>query len=189
MVLNKRAFSPVNAFQTLHQLSYLSPRPMSPHGVPNEIWLYIFELATAEYLPDGELPNSMDKSAWFKNVFGLWCLQSPNELTMNAQKKRHKTVKVRGTGFVEVRDSDWRGALRLSSPLANVGTTSLVNSYSTTSRSLDHPSCNPYTAFWVTNLIWAHTPGISTSAVPRFLRQNLLRSSSPSSNTARTSIP
>ena len=80
---------------------------MAPHGVPNEIWLYIFELATAEYLPDGELPNSMDKSAWFKNVFGLWCLQSPSELAMNAQKKRHKTVKVRRmVSRVNVRDSD-----------------------------------------------------------------------------------
>ena len=40
----------------------------------------------------------MDRSAWFKNVFSAWCLQSPNELAMNAQKKRHKTVKVRRTG-------------------------------------------------------------------------------------------
>ena len=72
---------------------------MAAHALPNEIWLYIFELATAEYLPGGELPNSMDRSAWFKNIFDVWCLQSPSELAMNAQKKRHKTVKVRRTGL------------------------------------------------------------------------------------------
>jgi hypothetical protein len=67
---------------------------MAAHRLPNEIWLYIFELSTVEYLPNRELPNSMDKSAWFKNVFGSWSLQSPDELAVNAQKKRHKTVKV-----------------------------------------------------------------------------------------------
>ena len=71
------------------------PRPMAAHRLPNEIWLYIFELSTVEYLPNRELPNSMDQSAWFKNVFGDWCLRSPDELAVNAQKKRHKTVKVR----------------------------------------------------------------------------------------------
>ena len=70
---------------------------MAAHNLPNEIWLYIFELATAEYLPNEELPNSMDRSAWFKNVFDAWCLQSPDELVRNAQKKRYKTVKVRCT--------------------------------------------------------------------------------------------
>lgn len=68
---------------------------MAAHRLPNEIWLYIFELSTVEYLPNRELPNSMDQSAWFKNVFGDWCLRSPDELAVNAQKKRHKTVKVR----------------------------------------------------------------------------------------------
>lgn len=76
---------------------------MAAHGIPNEIWLYIFELATVDYLPDEELPNSMDRSAWFKNVFDTWCLQSPSELAMNAQKKRHKTVKVRRTGLTYTR--------------------------------------------------------------------------------------
>ena len=90
-----RQLNPSLASAILSQSLGDSLHPMAPHGVPNEIWLYIFELATAEYLPDGELPNSMDKSAWFKNVFGLWCLQSPSELAMNAQKKHHKTVKVR----------------------------------------------------------------------------------------------
>ncbi|KAF9785508.1 hypothetical protein BJ322DRAFT_1006475 [Thelephora terrestris] len=66
---------------------------MAAHRLPNEIWLCIFELSTVEYLPNRELPNSMDKSAWFKNVFGSWSLQSPDELAVNAQKKRHKTVK------------------------------------------------------------------------------------------------
>ncbi|KAF9650481.1 hypothetical protein BDM02DRAFT_1379388 [Thelephora ganbajun] len=66
---------------------------MGAQRLPNEIWVYIFELATAEYLPNGELPNSMDRSAWFKNVFDAWCLQSPDELVMNAQKKRYKIVK------------------------------------------------------------------------------------------------
>lgn len=77
--------------------------PMSAHTLPNEIWLYVFELATAEYLPSEELPNSMDRSAWFKNVFGAWCLQSPDELVMNAQKRRYKTVKVRCTNLADAR--------------------------------------------------------------------------------------
>jgi hypothetical protein len=76
---------------------------MAAHRVPNEIWLHIFELATADYLPNGDLPNSMDRSAWFKNIYGAWCLQSPDELAMNAQKKRHRTVKVRYTGFAAAR--------------------------------------------------------------------------------------
>jgi len=87
-------------------LTTLSPpfqdtlRSMAAHILPNEIWLYTFELATVEYLPSGELPNSMDRSAWFKNVFDAWCLQSPDELVMNAQKKRYKTVKVCCTSLV-----------------------------------------------------------------------------------------
>ena len=76
---------------------------MAAHRLPNEIWLYVFELATVDYLPDGKLPSSMDGSAWFKNVFNDWCLQSPNELAMNAQKKRHKTVKVCCTGIAGAR--------------------------------------------------------------------------------------
>ena len=36
----------------------------------------------------------MDNSAWFKHVSDAWRLQSPDELAMNAQKKRYKTVKV-----------------------------------------------------------------------------------------------
>jgi len=76
---------------------------MAAHSVPNEIWLHIFELATVNYLPSGELPNSMDKSAWFRNVFSAWCLQSPDELAMNAQKRRHKTIKVRFTGLASAR--------------------------------------------------------------------------------------
>ena len=96
-------------FQRVHSsaLTALSPSfehslcSMAADRVPNEIWLYIFELATVEYLPSGELPNSMDRSAWFKNVFGAWCLQSPDELVMNAQKKRYKTVKVCCTSLVE----------------------------------------------------------------------------------------
>lgn len=68
---------------------------MAAHRLPNEIWLYIFELSIVEYLPNQEPPNSMDKSAWFKNVFDVWGLQSPDELSMNAQKKRYKTSKAR----------------------------------------------------------------------------------------------
>ena len=78
---------------------------MAAHRLPNEIWLYIFELATAEHASTGKLPNSMDKSVWFKNVFDTWGLQSPDELAMNAQKKRYKTVKVRRTGSVDVREA------------------------------------------------------------------------------------
>ena len=89
------------------ELTTLSPsfddslRPMAAHRLPNEIWLCVFEFATVEYLPSEELPNSMDRSAWFKNVFNAWCLQSPDELVMNAQKKRSKTVKVRCTRLVD----------------------------------------------------------------------------------------
>ena len=68
---------------------------MAAHRLPNEIWLDIFELSAVEYLPNRELPNSMDKSVWFKNVFDEWRLLSPDELVMNAQKKCYKTVKVR----------------------------------------------------------------------------------------------
>ena len=68
---------------------------MAVHRLPNETWLYIFELATVEYLPSEELPNSMDRSSWFKNIFDAWSLQAPDELFMNAQKKRYKIVKVR----------------------------------------------------------------------------------------------
>ena len=73
---------------------------MAAYRLPNEIWLRVFELATVEYFPSVELPNSMDRSVWFKNVFGAWCLQSPDELVMSAQKKRYKTVKVWCTNFV-----------------------------------------------------------------------------------------
>jgi hypothetical protein len=66
---------------------------MAAHRLPNEIWLYIFELSTVEYLPNHEPPNSTDKSAWFKHVFDGWCLQSPDELAMNTHKKRYKTAK------------------------------------------------------------------------------------------------
>ena len=67
---------------------------MAVHRLPNETWLYIFELVTMEYLPSEELPNSMDRSSWFKNVFDAWSLQSPDEVVMNVQKKRYKIVKV-----------------------------------------------------------------------------------------------
>lgn len=67
---------------------------MAAHRLPNEIWLYIFEISTVEYLPAQEIPSTMDKSAWFKNIFDAWCLQSPDELAMKAQKKRYKIVKV-----------------------------------------------------------------------------------------------
>jgi len=76
---------------------------MTAHKLPNEIWLYIFELATVENPSNGKLPNSMDNSVWFKNVFDTWGLQSPDELAMNAQKKRYKTVKVRRMSFTDAR--------------------------------------------------------------------------------------
>ena len=80
---------------------------MVVHRLPNEVWLYIFELSTTEYLPDWELSNSMNKSAWFKHVFVGWCLQSPDELSMNTQKRRYKAVKVRRGGLQEhVSNSD-----------------------------------------------------------------------------------
>ena len=145
-----------------------SLRSMAAHRLPNETWLYIFELSTVEYLPNGELPNSMDRSAWFKNVFDAWCLQSPDELVMNAQKKRYKTVKVCCTSLVGARGNlNRRCVHRPSSRLANAGITSPENSCSTTSQSSGHSSCSLYATSWITNLTWAHTLGASTSVVPR----------------------
>lgn len=105
-VKQARVFSMFTAQLVLTTLSppfQDSLRSMAAHRLPNEIWLCIFELSTVEYLPSGELPNSMDRSAWFKNVFDAWCLQSPDELVMSAQKKRYKTVKVCCTSLVGAR--------------------------------------------------------------------------------------
>ena len=94
-------FNPGCALTTLSPPFQDFPHSMSAHRLPNEIWLNVFELATAECLPNGGLPNSMDRSAWFKSVFDTWCLQSPDELVVSAQKKRYKIVKVRCTSLAE----------------------------------------------------------------------------------------
>lgn len=69
-------------------------RAMAAERIPNEIWVYVFELATVDDTHREVLSTSLDNSSWFKTIFGVWSLQSPEELSITAQKKRYRTIKV-----------------------------------------------------------------------------------------------
>jgi hypothetical protein len=67
---------------------------MSANMIPNEIWVYVFELATLDDTHRDELSTCMDNAVWFKTIYDVWKLQSPEEISITAQKKRYRTIKV-----------------------------------------------------------------------------------------------